>query len=320
MLYIQGKWITRDFESQIEKAATTRPMEEYIEHRFGISSYIRNMIDWPTIGRVRKSMKQSQRIRGSKLMYGWLPVGHNSAKTGALSDVCPCCGTPDETLEHLFICTNPELTLIKTNGIREAVRKCSAQNLPNRVTLAFFDMMLDYINGRDTHIQQDMHPTIKRAIQSQQQIGIHLFSRGFITKEWRTALDGTNTQYPQHKTEVLLKSLWTSIFESMWTCRNNILHNQSNFRTIAEDDELVRKLRWYQTHQRDAFSANHRHFADIHLDDVHRWTLQTKRAYIILLNTAHRSRMESIKNSTKKSDKSGRTIQRILPEFFRAQP
>ena len=77
------------------------------------------------------------------------------------------------------------MILIKTNGIREDDHKCSMQGLPNRFTFtsAFFNMMLDYINGRYKFIQHDIHPSIKHAIQSQQQIGVHLFSRGVITKE-----------------------------------------------------------------------------------------------------------------------------------------
>ena len=252
------------------------------------------------------------------MMYGWIPVGHNIAKTGAISDVCPCCVAPDETLEHLFICKNPQMTTAKANGIRDAIRKCGETKIPNRVSSAFYNLLLDYTHGRDTEIKSDMHPSIKRAIHSQQQIGIHLFSRGFISTQWRTAMEETGTTYPQHKTETLLRTLWMNVFEQMWKCRNDILHHQDNHRSASEDKELVRQLRWYKANTREAFTSSQRHFAEINLDDVSRWTTQTKRAYVDLLNTAHLSKQQAIKRSTQKSKTTGKAIQSVLPEFWLA--
>ena len=243
-------------------------------------------------------------------MYGWLPVGHNTAKRGAESDVCPCCGAPDETLEHLFICPNEQMKKCIRNGIRQASRLCGDNKIPNKISAAFFDIMIAYTTNQHPTPKPTMSQDTHRAFQAQQQIGFHLFSRGFIAKEWTTAMKSTKTKYPQWKVETMLSALWDCIFEPMWQCRNNILHNQANHRATAEDNELSKKLIWFKTNQNTALAYHLRHFADISCGDIKQWSRPTKRARIKLLEAAQRRLIIQLKQTAQK--------QRVLPSYFRA--
>ena len=97
----------------------------------------------------------------------------------------------------------------------------------------------------------------------------------FISKEQTTAMKSTKTKFPQWNVETMLSALWDCIFEPMWQCRNNILHNQANHRTTAEDNELSKKLIWFKTNQNTALAYHLQHFANISYGDVKRWSRPT---------------------------------------------
>jgi hypothetical protein len=194
------------------------------------------------------------------------------------------------------------------NCIRQAARICGEKEIPNRIVSAFFDIILAYTKRRDYEVKPSLHTSIKRAIHAQQQVGITLFCRGFIAREWGAAMKATKTKFPQWKIEILLTTVWDTIFEPLWTCRNNILHKQSNFRTVADDSELSRKLTWFSTHQNSVLAYHLRHFADITPDDLRQWSRPTKRARVLLLEAAQRRLIIQRKQQLKH--------QRVLSEFF----
>ena len=74
---------------------------------------------------------------------------------------CPCCPHPDETLEHLFECTNPKLMKQKDTLINELRSKGKAKGIPSAIMEALCRMLYDVINSNTPTLPD--HPTLKAA-------------------------------------------------------------------------------------------------------------------------------------------------------------
>jgi hypothetical protein len=94
MLRIRNRWITSRPDEAIKVAFVSEPLKEYTAKRLGIPLETVDELDQDAMGTVRSMQKWSQRGRGAKMLFGWLPVGHNWKHHGAESDLCPCCGAP----------------------------------------------------------------------------------------------------------------------------------------------------------------------------------------------------------------------------------
>ena len=109
MLKLDGRCVTTHFRESVEYANASPAMIEYATARLNIDDAVFHSINWTSIGRVRTSHKIERIARTSKMMYRWLPVGHNWYKCNLATDVCPCCGATDETFEHLLACKHDDL-------------------------------------------------------------------------------------------------------------------------------------------------------------------------------------------------------------------
>ena len=111
MLKLGEDWITTQFRGCVQFKNTSLAMIGYILRRLDISFTTFHTIDWESIGIVRSSHHINRTVRTSKMLYGWLPVGHNWKRCNLTSDKCPCCGAPDETFEHVLTCKHKDLIL-----------------------------------------------------------------------------------------------------------------------------------------------------------------------------------------------------------------
>ena len=76
-------------------------MVEYAADRLNIDDAIFHSINWTSIGGMRASHRIERVVRTSRIMYQWLPVGHNWYKCNLVTDVCLCYGVTDESFKHL---------------------------------------------------------------------------------------------------------------------------------------------------------------------------------------------------------------------------
>jgi hypothetical protein len=78
MLQSDGEWVTNHF--RVRFANNTPDMVQYVMKRLSIDMATFNTINWHAVGRVRAGHKINRIVRTSKMMYRWLPVGHNWIK------------------------------------------------------------------------------------------------------------------------------------------------------------------------------------------------------------------------------------------------
>jgi hypothetical protein len=82
----------------------------------------------------------------TKMMTGWLPVGHNWRHHGAANDLCPCCGRPDETFYHLIQCPDPRMAELRDRCLRNIIRVGTESRLPPQI-VRLLELMIRTATG-----------------------------------------------------------------------------------------------------------------------------------------------------------------------------
>ena len=141
MLKLDDQWITINFRECIQFANTAPPMVDYVLRRLKISLDEFNLINWTSIGKIRASHPINRAIQTSKMMYRWLPVGHNWKKCNLPSDKCPCCGDPDETFEHLLGCSNEQMESTRQQVYQQMQESMQKAEIPLYFTTAFLQVI-----------------------------------------------------------------------------------------------------------------------------------------------------------------------------------
>ena len=106
---------------------------------------------------------------------------------------------------------------------------------------------------------------IRDVISAQQDIGLQYLSRGFIVTAWLRALKDMVIKGPEQKMTHLLDIIWFQYVERIWTARNDIMHNQENFYSQEENNELGRQIRWYVEHRAEVLKHGDQFLANIDL-------------------------------------------------------
>ena len=87
------QWITWRLDKAIQYHTTSEKLEQYLSKRFEVPMCVIRDIDREALGIARSTHRWARIAQTSKMLVGWLPVGHNWRHHGAVSDRCPCsCG------------------------------------------------------------------------------------------------------------------------------------------------------------------------------------------------------------------------------------
>ena len=89
MLQLNGRWITTQFRNCVKFAIVAPPVIEYIKGRLNIDEKSFHTINWVSVGKVCTYHLFSRKVQTSKMMYRWLPIGHNCHKCKLETDKCP---------------------------------------------------------------------------------------------------------------------------------------------------------------------------------------------------------------------------------------
>ena len=181
LLNIATLWITSQQRSYVCKGKWGQALVEYCRQRYGWDQDTFDAVCWKVIKTVRSHCcTTTQQRQTSKIMHGWLPVGHmHGHATG--NTQCPGCPCPDETMDHLFRCQHVKLNEKKDDLITSVRTKGISGGIPRVIMAAICQLLYDLIHGNTSAIPD--HPSFlaKKAVRSQMAIGIRLFPRGFIS-------------------------------------------------------------------------------------------------------------------------------------------
>ena len=234
----------------------------------------------------RSTHRWARIARTSKMLVGWLPVGHNWRHHGAVSDKCPCCGLPDETFEHLFRCGAQVLVEARRTMLTEMARVASVEKLPSQVTtLAFFIL-------RKIQTHDDPTPTLPTVLdriwKSQRRLGLDRFATGYVTQEWSTAMEVFGSKDPTGDVAKLITIIWEGWCEPIWAIRNNILKRQANPTDVAESRKVKDRILWFKSHAHEALPRRYHFLIEFDPGDLKYWSRKTCRNHLKHLELGYR--------------------------------
>ena len=85
-------------------------------------------------------------------MYDWVKTGHQKAKTDQ-DKIRPCFGLEEETLEHMYRCTNVAMILERNEcfGVMSAFLKST--QYPSQVSRPFLETLQCLCEGKEINLQ-----------------------------------------------------------------------------------------------------------------------------------------------------------------------
>ena len=259
LLNIDGKWMTAHQNRYIVKAKWGQKMKEYCCHRFRWDDQQFDSVLWSIVRSVRKNITATEQMKTSKIMHGWLPVNHMRGHVTGITQ-CPCCPHPDETMEHMFKCTNRNLMKKKDELINDIRKKGMAKGIPRAIMEAVSRSLYDFVHSNTLTIPEN--PILAAAVESQNSIGLRLLPRGILSEKWLIALQEFGVAHPERKVAGLLRLIWFDFTDVIWRNRNEIAHERENNVQQAEYTTWANKLSWYLRNRhviarRDHFIMNY---------------------------------------------------------------
>ena len=266
-LYIGNNMITTNINEEIAYAAHVDNLREYIKKRHNWTEAEMEKINWKALGEAKQRQNQQQSQRTTKLLHGWLPVGHNQIKMGK-EGPCPSCGADDETILHLFQCTDKRMRTTLREEITKAETKLAKANVPVRIYKHFFELYRETCKLDGQHYDIECKEA-DIARQVQETLGEEAIVRGYLTTEWTRAIEkhwrapqthpgekNPPKQRSPYQMGVLLQETVWSIFEEVWAKRNSILHEPDNHVNRAEMNTITRKLLDYKRNSVDLLTPH----------------------------------------------------------------
>jgi hypothetical protein len=271
MLRIGKTWISTRVDHALQIGFVEAELREYVAKCLEIELSIVDEIDKEVIAAARAAHKWAEIARISKLMFGWLPAGHNCRHHGAESDQCPCCGDPDETFEHLLECQEVGLVALRQECLRDVAATAAKKNIPSQVYSVMLGIVKRIVDGREPTIPSESAPVLLRAWESQKRIGFSSFIRGWVSKEWARAMKAYESGDPQGQTAQMLTIIWDGLCEPVCTYRNNKLYHVENNTMTAMLRTLGDRLQWFQDNKEVVLAPRHHMLAEYRMEDVQQW-------------------------------------------------
>jgi ribonuclease HI len=302
MLRLGQDWVTTQLRDCVQFANTAPAMAEYIRHRLEITEETFQTIDWAIIGHVRASHRFSRQIRTSKMMFGWMPVGHNWIKCNLQSDRCPCCGAPDETFDHVLSCEGEQMAKARNICYTSFLAGCKENKIPTILARTILES-LKMVTENKPRPSPHHIPSVEKALIAQDKIGYSNMSVGFYATEWRHVAEDMGVEQPQTAMERILSLMWDTINEQMWAERNSIKHSKESHTLEHEKIQQIDQLLWYVRHQNEVLDYRHRYLVDFTIEDARRWSRHTRSTKLQHLHNAREyyeieTRQKSINQST----------------------
>lgn len=168
-------------------------------------------------------------------MDGWLPVAHMRHHITGVNQ-CPGCKCTDETIDHFLQCPHPTIVDQQRTVLAQLKTKGIALKIPKDVLNAVTQTLSTHM-GIGQGIDYKYYPGITTALEHQQQFGIHMMARGFLTKQWQYTI------HPKrHPTRVMVKLqclIWMEFIEPLWANINALLHHTVSLYNQEDDDKLT---------------------------------------------------------------------------------
>ena len=224
------------------------------------------------------------------MLVRWLPVGRHWFHHGAHNSLCPCCGDPNETFEHLFVCSHKDLEALRATARVRILRALRQEQFPSRL-IQVVDMMLRKVLDQERPQELPLKgwpKAFKRIWARQRRLGFENFVKGWITKEWRRVLQSRRYQSKDAVSQVaqMITAIWEILCEPLWELRNNILARTDNPTVLREQKTLQERLHWFKRFAGQVLAQRHRKLTDFAREEVSSWNRKQCRKRLKTLEIA----------------------------------
>ena len=252
--------------------------------------------NWRVLGRAKQSLKLNDSIWTSKLLFDWLNVGSQKQKFGE-SSKCPCCDADVEDQMHLYTCNHPEMKEAVDTSLIEITSTLVKEGLTSPVYTAFVSMLYQSTGRIPPSNVPLTSPLIHQVMDEQEKLGKASILRGFHSVKWLKLLRETwvppqrdangkpveHRKDPLQQATLLVKCSW-KLFDSVWTCRNGILHSNESQLLEHQIETYNEKLLDFRRHNDVYLRRCDRFIIDRYSEeDIIEWGPPQKKATIALL-------------------------------------
>ena len=210
MLKIGRRWIMSRFKREIYKASRMKEVKKYCSDKYEWDEYIFNLVNWDSVGSVRRQMLGTKLMQTSKIMHGWLPIMHKRYHiTG--SKQCPECPCLDKTMRHLNQCPNKQMVKTRKEALARIKKVAKKGKIPQAVITAFCHVIETECNsGKENDFYlRTFTPILNTAVEDQIQIGTDLMLLGYLAKSWAEAMRECGVKENlDHRMNKLQRIIW----------------------------------------------------------------------------------------------------------------
>jgi hypothetical protein len=272
LLQVHDRWVTASPTTALQTFPAKEAISAYLAARLKVTTAKIGDIDEQAIAAARSNHGWARSVRVTKMMTGWLPVGHNWRHHGAANDLCPCCGRPDETFYHLLQCPDPQMVELRDRCLRNITRVGAETRLPALI-IRLLELMIRTATGE---LREE--PPL---------CGVMHSMAGWISKSWARGLRTLGSTDPHGQSAQILTLLWDSLCEPVWSLRNDIFNNIPNPSTLRELTDLRSRLLWYHRFVNQVLPPRFRFIASFQEDSIQRWDRTRCRLVLRQLATWH---------------------------------
>ena len=218
-------------------AWSTQRMFKYWSKRLSLPMKDIQSIDWEGLKHTKKTLTENQKVFCYKLSADWLPTGHRMDLIGNLETECPSCSSPQETLNHLYLCKSRENW--RADTLKDLYCQLIQIDTPTIVMRMIMHGIHKWFDASTPDIE--LPEMIQNALDKQNKLGWDLWFRGFHSQAW-SQLIGEFTLQRSRESKYPVGLLWAkqtikwSILtsQSLWKTCNELIHNTANSRLAKE--------------------------------------------------------------------------------------
>ena len=146
-----------------------------------------------------------------------------------------------------------------------------------------------YLGGFDPSSRSGTHSGVwsailrQHAVHQQQLLGGEFTLRGYLTRDWISALASQGAEKPEPMVTHLYLGLWQILFQSIWDKRNEEAHGYDSIVTRIEHDNMLAEIKEWKRTAASRLGTSQTYLIDYTLDDIQKWSTSTMKAMLRLL-------------------------------------
>ena len=205
-LQIHGQVIAGDVKHHIFMQRHGQYMESRLSTHRGIHHDIQHVIDWPALKLAFKYRDTMGRICTTKILHDlWPAMNKLGNKNTGVTSTCPICKKCEETVLHVFQCTER----FSVSAFREVVntfkKKLIKLKTVKPIVSSFVELVLVAFQQKRHPVYPafhfgdiEKHKMLERVFQNQLLLGKNSFHIGYVSYKW-SMLQSLYSQNTSHK-------------------------------------------------------------------------------------------------------------------------